>query len=98
MPGVENPLCGIPLEHVLDDQGQFKISLNPLTPVGTFIGLLTTLGSILWYDYTILNNSDNVIVALYVWGVRAVLFALGIQMLNRAFPQVGNILARFLGR
>ena len=94
----KNYLCGTPLTGVLDEQGDLKIGLNPLTIAASFVALVSTLGRLLWYDYTILNESDNTVVSLYVWTVRVIIFALALNLLYRAMPQVGNVLARFLGR
>ena len=94
----KNYLCGTPLTDVLDERGDLKIGLNPLTIAASFVALVSTLGRLLWYDYTILNESDNTVVSLYVWTVRVIIFALALNLLYRAMPQVGNVLARFLGR
>ena len=94
----KNYLCGTPLQGILTDGGDLSLSLNPLALVGTFSSLITTFGRLLWYDYAILNASDNVIVSLYNWGVKVTVLSVSLAMLYRAIPQAGSILARFLGR
>ena len=93
-----NYLCGTPLRGMLDDQSRLKLSLNPLTTAASFGALVSTMGRLLWYDYDILNESDNPIVQLYLWTVRVVVFSLLLTLFYRAFPQVGNVLARIFGR
>ena len=82
----KNYLCGTPLKDILDERGELKISLNPLTIAAAFVALVSTLGRLLWYDYAILNNSDNTIVSLYVWTVRVIIFSLDLCLIHISEP------------
>ena len=94
----KNLLCGTPLSSMYESVQRLSISLNPLTIAAAFNSLVLLLAGLLWYNYAILNQSDNILVIIYVWSIRAVITSIGAKLFWDAFPQVGNVLARFVGR
>ena len=86
--------AGLPFPASLTRRASSSCRLNPLAIVGAFNGILTLFKGALIYDYALLNESSNIIAIIWVWGVRLVFALIGLRMLNQAFPQIGNVLAR----
>ena len=94
--GSDNYLCGTPIADLLGQE--VRISPNPLKIAGTIIALFTTMSSLTWYRYAVLTESDNTLVQMYVWTVRAAFTSLALYLAYRAASVIATAVGRFFGR
>ena len=94
--GSDNYLCGTPLAGLFDKN--VSISANPFKVSGSILTIMRSMGELTWYNYAALNESDNNLVQLYTWVVRAVFTSLSLYLLYRTAGTVANAVGRFFGR
>ena len=56
-------LCGTPLEGLFGRADEVSVSANPFRFAGSVLTLIGIMEGLTWYDYEILNVSENVLVS-----------------------------------
>ena len=59
---------------------------------------MSVLKGFTWYDYELLSSSGNVVVVLWVWGVRAVFMGVALWLLWQGLGIIAQAMGRFFGR
>ena len=96
--GSSDFLCGTPLAGIFGRADGMELSANPFKFLGSIFGLLKMLKDFTLYDYGLLTESGNVLVMLWVWGVRAICMAIGLWMLVQFMGTISQAVGRLLGR
>ena len=96
--GSSDVLCGTPLEGIFGRAESTEVSANPFKFLGSVLTLMSILKGFTWYDYELLSSSGNVVVVLWVWGVRAVFMGVALWLLWQGLGIIAQAMGRFFGR
>ena len=96
--GSSDVLCGTPLEGIFGRAESTEVSANPFKFLGSVLTLMSVLKGFTWYDYELLSSSGNVVVVLWVWGVRAVFMGVALWLLWQGLGIIAQAMGRFFGR
>ena len=96
--GSRDFLCGTPLEGLFGRADEVSVSANPLRFAGSVLTLLRVMEGLTWYDYEILNESENVLVWLWVFLIKGFFLSLRLYLLWRTLGIIAQAVGRFFGR
>ena len=91
-------LCGTPLEGLFGRADEVSVSANPFRFAGSVLTLIGIMEGLTWYDYEILNESENVLVRLWVFLIKGLFLCLRLYLLWRALGIIAQAVGRFFGR
>ena len=96
--GSRDFLCGTPVEGLFGRADEVSVSANPFRFAGSVLTLIGIMEGLTWYDYEILNESEYVLVWLWVFLIKGFFFSLRLYLLWRALGIIAQAVGRFFGR
>lgn len=96
--GSRDFLCGTLLEGLFGRAEEVEVSANPFRFAGSVLTLFQVMRGLTWYDYEVLNESENVIVALWVFVVKGFFVCFRLYLGWRFLGIISQAVGRFLGR
>ena len=91
-------LCGTPVAGFFGQAEKLQPSANPFSFAGGIIKMITVLAKLTVYNYEVLNESDNTVVELYYFVVRAGFVGVWLYNLRQIYGLLAQSVGRFFTR